>query len=50
MERTQGQWAASNGKIALSDENGLYVLGTYQVQGGQIVIQIGDRVITLGRG
>ena len=50
VERTQGQWAASNGKIAFSDDSGLYLLGTYQLQGGAVVIQIGDRVITLSRG
>ncbi|MBB6050908.1 hypothetical protein [Armatimonas rosea] len=50
VERTQGLWAASNGKIAFCEDNGLYLLGSYQVQGGGVVIQIGDRVITLSHG
>ena len=50
VERTSGQWAASNGKIAFCESNGLYLMGTYQVQGNQIVIQIANKVVTLSRG
>ncbi|MCX6369063.1 MAG: hypothetical protein NTX57_20480 [Armatimonadetes bacterium] len=50
VERTSGLWAASNGKIAFCEDNGLYLLGSYQIQSGHVVIQIGDRVITLSRG
>ncbi|WP_309706879.1 hypothetical protein [Armatimonas sp.] len=50
VERTNGLWAASNGKIAFCEANGLYLLGSYQLQGGSVVIQIGDRVITLSHG
>lgn len=50
VERTSGRWAASNGKIAFCEDSGLYLLGSYQLQGGSVVIQLGDRVITLSRG
>lgn len=50
VERTQGQWVAGNGKIAFTDEHGLYIQGTYQIQGGSIVIQVANKIITLSRG
>ncbi len=50
VERTSGQWAASNGKIAFCESNGLYLMGTYQIQGNQVVIQIANKVVTLSRG
>ena len=50
VEKTAGQWAASNGKIAFCESNGLYLMGTYQIQGSQVVIQIANKVVTLSRG